>query len=121
MSKERRQSKRLPYEVEVTLDSEHNFYTGFVQNVSEGGVFIATNDFLPIGSVCEFVLTLNPGFEKVVMRGTVRWVREVDDSSGVSSGMGLEFTDLHPDAQALMNRFIAGLRDSLFFDDDDDF
>ena len=121
MSTERRHSKRLPYEVEVTLDSDHNFYTGFVQNVSAGGVFIATNDMLPLGSVCEFVLTLNPGFRKVTMKGVVRWVREVDDAHGIASGMGIEFVDLNDEAEGIMNQFIGGLRDSLFFDDDDEF
>ena len=37
-----RAAERFDLEVTVDLESDHNFYTGLTQNISSGGVFIAT-------------------------------------------------------------------------------
>ena len=38
-----RAAERFDLEVKVDLESDHNFYTGLTQNISSGGVFIATH------------------------------------------------------------------------------
>ncbi len=38
-----RASERFDLEVKVDLESDHNFYTGLTQNISAGGLFIATS------------------------------------------------------------------------------
>ena len=50
MSEEQRREKRAPLEVEVSLESENNFYSGITGNVSRGGVFIATYTPPPKGA-----------------------------------------------------------------------
>ena len=44
-----RASERFDLEVKVDLESDHNFYTGLTQNISSGGVFIATHHIRKIG------------------------------------------------------------------------
>ncbi|HEU5076246.1 MAG TPA: hypothetical protein VFU02_18765, partial [Polyangiaceae bacterium] len=34
---------RAAVELDVSLGSDHNFYAGFVENLSAGGVFVATH------------------------------------------------------------------------------
>ena len=38
-----RAAERFDLEVKVDLESDHNFYTGLTQNISAGGLFIATH------------------------------------------------------------------------------
>src|SRR4029079_19692672 len=44
-----RASERYDLEIKVDLESEHNFYTGLTQNISAGGLFIATHHLRRIG------------------------------------------------------------------------
>jgi uncharacterized protein (TIGR02266 family) len=114
---ERRTAERIDVVVEVTLQSEHNFYAGFTSDISEGGVFIATPDPAPIGEVVSFKLKLGKG--DVDVQGEVRWVREPSDLlDGVSPGMGIRFLALTPPVSAAINEFIRSRRDAIFYDDE---
>lgn len=116
-SDERRTGERVAIDVEVTMTSDHNFYTGFTQDISEGGLFIASHDILPVGTEMTFSLKLGKGV--VSCGGIVRWVREPSPYlDGVPPGMGVEFINLAPNVGAAINAFIDGRRDSIFFDDD---
>ena len=42
----RRRHLRYAVELDVSMSSEHNFYAGFAENLSEGGVFVATHSLL---------------------------------------------------------------------------
>jgi uncharacterized protein (TIGR02266 family) len=114
---ERRRHERIALDVKVTMHSDSNFYTGFTQDISEGGVFIASHEVLPIGSEVRFSLTLGKG--SVPCTGVVRWVREPGPYlEGVSPGMGVAFADLDDRVREAINAFIAERRESIFFDDD---
>jgi uncharacterized protein (TIGR02266 family) len=115
-----RASERFDLEVKVDLESDHNFYTGLTQNISAGGLFIATHVLRKIGDriTLNFVL---PGAEKPVQVETeVRWIRENTALQKVdgSTGMGVRFINLSPEASAAINKFLQS-RDSLFYDDED--
>lgn len=114
---ERRSSERVAVDVEVTLTSEHNFYTSFTQDISEGGLFIASHEVLPVGTEIRFSLKLGKGVVSCI--GVVRWVREPSPYlDGVPPGMGVQFTKLPPNVAAAINSFIESRRESIFFDDD---
>lgn len=113
----RRQHNRYAVELEVTVTSEHNFYAGFVENMSVGGIFIATHQLKPVGERIEFSVHL-PGMEEPI-RGTgeVRWVRVYSEASNVPPGMGIKFDQLEPAAVKGIEQFLAQ-REPLFFDED---
>ena len=116
---ERRVHQRVPHEVEISLTSESNFYTGFTSDISEGGVFIATRETVPVGTEVTFEMKLGSG--SVNVTGIVRWARpytELSDET-VAPGVGVQFTNLHPKVAQIVNAFIAKRRDSIFYDDDD--
>jgi len=113
---ERRRHDRVRAVVEVSVTSEHNFYTGFTSDISEGGVFIAGIGLRPIGTMIDFQLRLGKG--EVAVRGVVRWVRELNEyTQDVPPGMGVEFIDLHPEVQAKINTFLRKKRESIFWED----
>ena len=48
------------------MTSEHNFYVGFTEDISEGGLFIATDEPLEPGSPVTFELGLGIGRVRVL-------------------------------------------------------
>lgn len=107
-----RQAARHPVEVEVAFCTSSNFYLGFTENLSEGGVFVATYCLLPIGSAIEIELHLPIGSIKVP--GVVRWLRMVGASDDWP-GMGVQFDGLAPGDEACIREFVA-VRQPLFFE-----
>jgi uncharacterized protein (TIGR02266 family) len=115
----RREHARQELEVAVDFQSEHNFYTGLTQNISEGGLFVATNELRPIGSRVRVRFSL-PGTPRPVEVDTeVRWRKEVTALHRIegAQGIGLRFLNLTPEAMAAIKEFIRR-RDSLFYDDE---
>lgn len=112
----RRTAQRFGVELDVSIGSEHNFYAGLVENMSVGGVFIATHNLKPIGTVIDLAITLPDSDTTLNVRGEVRWLRDYNESSNVSPGMGVRFLELGPDSQAAIAVFLSS-RDPLFFDE----
>ncbi len=109
-----RKAPRQRLEASVTFESQTNFFTGFAQNISEGGLFVATFDTLPVGTVTDLELTL-PGGVRIRAAAEVRWVREFkEDAPEVWPGMGLMFTDLPAEAREAIEAFMAR-REPLFY------
>ena len=115
-----RAAERFDLEVKVDLESEHNFYTGLTQNISSGGVFIATHHLRKIGDRITLKFTL-PGSDKVLdVETEVRWIREntaLMRAEG-GTGMGVRFINLSPETSAAINAFVQA-RESLYYDDED--
>lgn len=117
--RDRRGAVRFPVEVEITWESEHNFYTGLTSNLSCGGLFVATHQPASLGDLVEVTFTL-PGLgHPCAARCEVRWTREFNpDSPEVPPGLGLRFTALEPQVWSCIERFIRR-RESIFYDDDE--
>ncbi|MEY4550426.1 MAG: hypothetical protein RL685_6621 [Pseudomonadota bacterium] len=113
----RREHDRFGVELDVTVTSEHNFYAGFVENMSVGGVFIATHQLKPVGSRLEFQVNLPGRAEPIKGAGEVRWVRVYSDASNVPPGMGIKFDPLAAEAVRAIEEFLAQ-REPLFYDED---
>jgi uncharacterized protein (TIGR02266 family) len=115
---ERRQQPRFAVAVQVTMDSEHNFYTGLTQDLSNGGLFVATHNIRPIGERIHLRFTLPTAPAPIDALTEVRWVRMMPVAGGGGEpGMGLMFINLAPQAQAAIHAFLRK-RDSLFYDVD---
>lgn len=114
----KRQGQRFPMKVDVNYHSEHNFYTGLLQNISSGGLFIATHQLCKIGDSLEITFSI-PGLNRVcVAKCVVRWVRDYDPHSpDMVPGMGVQFESLDNDVRAAVELFIKH-RDPIFFDDE---
>lgn len=128
VTRERRRDPRFLLELAVTMEGDNNFYTGLSENISEGGVFIATSAVLPIGMRVELQFTL-PHFDVPIrLEGTVQWVREPEamslpgmvfghgESRDVPPGMGIRFDDIDQDAVYAIRKFMM-LRLPDFYDE----
>jgi uncharacterized protein (TIGR02266 family) len=109
-----RYSPRVKMQASVDLSSDNNFFNGFSSNISDGGLFVATVNLLPIGTEIDLTFSLPTG-EKVAAHGLVRWVREVNDNlPDAFPGLGIQFTRLDDSAQAAIDQFVAE-REPLFY------
>jgi uncharacterized protein (TIGR02266 family) len=113
----RRAFERHDVELEVTLESESNFYLGLTENLSEGGLFIATHMLRPLGTPVAVTLKLPNAPEPIVAHGTVRWIRQYSATSDTDPGMGVRFEQLTPEQTNVIRNFL-GARAPLFHDED---
>lgn len=114
-----RQAERHDLEIAVDLESDSNFYTGLTQNISSGGLFIATHQIKRVGDHVRLKFTL-PGSPRPIEVDTeVRWIRENSSlhRTDGATGMGVRFINMsHQDAEAIQG--FLGDRDSLYYDDE---
>lgn len=109
-----RRLPRVRMDCAVDFESESNFFTGFARNLSSGGLFVATFDFLPVGTLVDLTFSL-PAGDKVTAAAEVRWVRELNKTAtDVTPGMGLYFTGLTPEVETAIRSFMEA-REPLFF------
>jgi uncharacterized protein (TIGR02266 family) len=112
---DRRSTPRHEVTVQVTFESEHNFYTGLTQDLSGGGLFVGTHVLRPIGECVRVRFTL-PGSSEVLDAITeVRWVRGTNTGAG-DPGMGLQFLQMSPRTKQAVKEFLEK-RESMFYDD----
>jgi uncharacterized protein (TIGR02266 family) len=104
-----RQTPRLPVALEVSLESDSNFYVGLTENLSEGGVFVATVLTKAVGSMVALTIDLDDDFPAIKVEGEVRWLRECEPR-----GMGIRFTNLTV-VEKLRIRTFGQRRDPMFF------
>ncbi len=107
--------RRLSLELEVSLQSDSNFYIGLTENLSNGGIFVATHLVQPIGTGVTLTLRLPTRKTPLTLAGRVRWVREFSDALEAAPGMGIEFEVITEDEARSIREFIAA-RTPLFFD-----
>jgi len=112
----RRLHGRARVELDVTVTSEHNFYAGFVENMSVGGVFIATHQLAPVGERLDFAVQLPGEAEPIRGVGVVRWLRVYSEASNVPPGMGIKFDPLDAASQRAIDAFLAE-REPLFHEE----
>lgn len=116
VAEERRSHERTALKASVNWTSETNFYTGFTNDIGEGGLFVATHQVLPMDSVIELEFSIPGKPDPIKVEGKVRWVREYNELSDADPGMGIQFKALNNADQETIQRFV-GRRDSIFYAD----
>ena len=116
-SPENRVYQRATLKVSVNMESENNFYAGITDNVSEGGVFIATVTPPPHGALVELSLEL-PGYpEPFAVKGVVVWVRDQSAAiEGAPAGVGVQWLEMSRAALSAITRFVQ-YRDTILYDE----
>lgn len=113
---ERRQFSRATLKTAINLSSDSNFYTGFTDDISEGGLFIATHEIVPRGTELDLEFSLPDSDDPIHARGVVRWVREYNPDNESMPGLGLQFIQLSDKDRTRIIDFVK-IRETIFFDD----
>ncbi|MBI2394453.1 MAG: PilZ domain-containing protein [Deltaproteobacteria bacterium] len=106
----------LPAEVHLDHASDSNLWLGFSEDISEGGVFMATYAAHDLGTPLDLLLHV-VGREPVAVSGVVHWVRpHRHGEEDVAPGVGVRFTKLLPQHARALQAF-AESRTPIFYDD----
>jgi uncharacterized protein (TIGR02266 family) len=115
--KERRVSDRRVVKVDIGIQSDTNFFAGFSQDISSGGLFVATYDVLSMGTTLNVNFRLPRG-PVLSLDGTVCWIREYNETTpDILPGMGIHFDNLTDENEQAINQFIAK-NPPIFYDAD---
>jgi len=105
---ERRDNGRVSvdYDLKVSVGTGHDFYTGLLQDISTGGLFVATDKYHKIGE--EIVVRFEfPGLsEPIEAKGTVRWQRSHFADKSQPEGYGIQLEELPPAVVAAVNKHL---------------
>ena len=96
MGDEQRQQIRIQSEIRVAYRTVGSFLSDYAVNISKGGVFIQTDNPLPVGALVRLVFSL-PGVPVLFdVSAKVKWCQmEFEDEENLP-GMGVEFLQLDP-------------------------
>jgi CheY-like chemotaxis protein/Tfp pilus assembly protein PilZ len=93
----------------ITVEFRGDRLQYYTETFSEGGVYVRTENPLPVGSDVAMTLVLDDG-ERRRYKGKVIYVKkEVGDFSTLSPGMAIQFTELSTHDNLKLKSFMKGL------------
>ena len=101
---ERRQHTRAEVAIKISYTSLDRFFNDYALNISLGGIFIATDKPLPIGTRLKIFFSLPHVPQAITTTGEV--VRVSDGSDGELKGMGIRFADLSQQAKEIIDQVV---------------
>lgn len=97
---DRRSSDRFIVTWSVDCHTEETFLYASIRNISEMGIFVATLDPLPVGTVITLRFSPPDAVEPFILMGRVQWVNSLKPlADNPNPGMGVRFLDLTIDAR----------------------
>lgn len=112
--REKRIHKRVNMQVAVSGVGEDNFFLGFSEDISEGGVFVSTLCPPARGEIIDLSIAVS-GEQALTIKGEVRWHRS--NQRGEPTGCGVCFLPMSPEQSRLLAAALDGSgRDPLFYD-----
>jgi len=108
--RDRRKDPRFDVKVKVDYSTREMFVSNYVTNLSKGGVFIQTDDPLPLQSRINLTFFLPDLDIKIEAKGKVVWTYDIKKGTGnIVPGMGIKFTDLSAQHKTLIEDYIQKL------------
>ena len=109
-SHEHRQDPRFDVHIRVNYAARDMFLSNYVTNLSKGGLFIQTENPLPIQSEILLTLTLPETDTVIQTKGRVAWTYDIKKGTGhIIPGMGIKFIDLSPEHKSVIENHLQKL------------
>lgn len=105
---ERRRTERAPVTVRIEYSTVDALFSDFTRNINEGGIFVETDEAIPLEEKVELKLRLPGASDLVHARGRVVRVEPASETS--PAGIAIEFDQLDADARDAINRAVRKLR-----------
>ena len=105
---ERRRSGRAPVVVQIEYSTVDALFSDFTRNINEGGIFVETEEAIPLDEKVDLKLRL-PGSRDVV-HAEGRVVRVEQATATSAGGIAVEFGQLDSRARELINAAVRRLR-----------
>lgn len=100
----------------LSMNTDHQFFTGFSEDIQEGGIFVAT--FEPKEKDEQVIVNFKlPGNIPITARGVVQFVRLYNPMTpDVAPGMGVKFTNLMASDKKAIESYLKS-RSPMFYED----
>jgi uncharacterized protein (TIGR02266 family) len=105
---ERRRSERAPVVVRIEYATVDALFSDFTRNINEGGMFVETDEPIPLDEKVDLKLRLPGSSELVHARGRV--VRVEPTTASSAGGIAIEFEELDAEARERINAAVRRLR-----------
>ncbi len=92
--RKRRKEPRYSTLVSVRYYTPEGQFCGFIENLSAGGMFIATHRTFPPGTAMRMEIVHPDGHQLIRLKGRVAWERKSSVSSMEKRGVGVMFEGL---------------------------
>ena len=108
---ERRVHARILTRVLVDFDSSDTYLYDYSNDLSEGGIFIETENPLPSGSELTLRFTL-PNIDRVFeVKGTVKWksdtkLQDANPQKKMPRGMGIQFSEMEDIDREMIRKYV---------------
>jgi len=100
----RRAHERAPAELDVIVRGVGGEIHGLTENVSKGGLFVATDGASDLRGAIELELRVPGRATPIHARGEIRWTRDPADDQ--PAGLGIRFVELDDDAAELIRAMV---------------
>ncbi len=99
--------REAPVRVRLRYPDLDTFVEKFAPNVTRGGIFLASRDPRPVGTVLRFEVLLRQGGPVLSGKGRVTWVKEFNPAEPHRPyGMGVQFLQLDPEARPVLETLL---------------
>jgi uncharacterized protein (TIGR02266 family) len=92
----KRSTRRVPCNLSVSFRDGETIYRSETLNISNGGILIATNHPLEIGTHIDLTLELPSTPKPITAVGKVAWIGRAPSADGASVGVGIKFSSIAP-------------------------
>ncbi|WP_408889335.1 TIGR02266 family protein [Myxococcus faecalis] len=103
---ERRQDDRIHADVKVSMQNTGIFTDHRIINLSSGGLFIATDKPLRLGTLVELTLRFDDPSRVMTLRSSVIWENSLDDGKN-PRGYGLRLSSLRKEEREFIQQFVS--------------
>ena len=109
---EKRKDPRFDVQIKVDYESKDIFESNYMMNISRGGVFIRTDNPLPMHSSLTLRFTFPDSSVAIETAGEVVWTYDMKKGSvTVSPGMGIRFTAFPEELRTYLEGYLKKLSD----------
>ena len=103
---ELREHPRVPTDINVDFIGGIKMITGCILDISCSGAFIKTDDVLQPRETIKLSFSLPEGDKKLKVDGKVTWVSWSSKKEAYSNGLGIRFSKISPEDNALIASFL---------------
>jgi len=101
-----REVPRLPISIPVDFTLGDASYTGYLLNLSAGGIFLHAKQELKPDTALNLKFSL-PGYDSIiVVNGTVKWCTYVTGEENLFGGVGIAFLNLSSENKEVLRQFV---------------
>ena len=111
-----RRHRRVALRADVSINHEGTAHPGRTEDISEGGVLLATDAPLALGDNVEVELNL-PGCEPMTVKAEVRRLRPGNRHALLDPGVGLMFLELGEEEEQMLQAFVMRRIKAILFRD----